>query len=402
MADVLIVTFGLTSANQRLMPWRTVMEVAQGIAAKGHLVTVLSVSTSAEVLAAKDRIEFVHIARGPISQMKDTLGAATKGRTFDVIFLPVSWSPNLLMRRLLGNLGGLRIAYVPGSVFEVSQVISVAWKMPLRAVLPYLAQAAFPTFLLSSSLRALGVSAIIVNSEYTRRHLESYVGTPTVVIPPGKDDPTKFSLGISASGVSSKATSPYFLFMGPPSNIRGINVLAEAYLRIADDPSVPSLLCLFRDDPHLDIVNLRVDFTTRWKHNKLKLVWRSVPPEELQRLVQGAVAVVMPFLIVPSEIPLAVYEAAGMGKKVITTGPSGTGEFVASFGEVVRHGDIEDLAGAMLRISRQVVGQDIDSWSPTIDEKALEAFFALDNWQTVADKWWDVACKCANHTKNTR
>ena len=386
MAKILISTFGLTPHNHRLMPWRTVLEVAAGLRAKRHEVTVLSiVDRSCTEAIGGSRGGPLAIRRRDVREMRSELNAMLGGDGFDVLFIPVSWSRNRLMRELLDGLKGLRIAYLPGSVFEFSQLLPIVTKMPLRKSFPYLAQALCPTVILRRSLAALGVRAVIANTDYSRRQMAKRIDLPIVTITPGCDPIFRTSDKKIESEIKLRASPPYFLFAGPPLPIRGVFVLLDAFLKIADNPDTLPLLCLFRSDSHLDLPLLRTQIERRWSHKKIHFVWESLTLEEFHSHISNSAVVVMPFLVVPSEIPLTVYEAAGMGKTVITTGPHGTGEFVATFGEMVQVGSVGGLADALLRAARAAKGDNI------INEEALAAYRRLDTWQAVSDRWEALA-----------
>jgi glycosyltransferase involved in cell wall biosynthesis len=317
--------------------------------------------------------------------MRRVLDAALGSQPVKTVFLPVSWSGNMLMRRLLDGIGTIRIGYLPGSTFEFRHLVRVVGKMPFRNLLPYLAQSLYPQRFFARSLAELKLQALITNSDYSTRRLAIATGIPVITIPPGRDPIEAFPSDGNEPEVLL-APAKYFLFMGPPLSIRGTYVLLDAYSRIAAETDIPPLLCLFRSDAHLDMETLRARIEQRWAHDKIHFVWTSLPPQLLQKQIQMAAAVIMPFLIVPSEIPLAVYEAAGMGKTVITTGPHGTGDFVSSFGECVHPGDVGALADAMRKVALRLASrEDYDN------SRARAAFREVNDWQTVADRWGVLA-----------
>ncbi len=114
-------------------------------------------------------------------------------------------------------------------------------------------------------------------------------------------------------------------------------------------------------------------------------VWESVAKADLNAFLEACHAVVLPFLLVPSEIPLAIIEAAGHHKPVITTGPGGTADFVREFGLAVPAGQSKALAEAMLRL---------------LEDKQLHAdkcgaaqriYATHPTWDEVARSWLSIA-----------
>ena len=64
--------------------------------------------------------------------------------------------------------------------------------------------------------------------------------------------------------------------------------------------------------------------------------------------IQAATAVLLPFVLVPSELPVSAMEAIACGTPVITTNIDGLPSTVGSAGLVVDQGSSEQLARAML------------------------------------------------------
>jgi glycosyltransferase involved in cell wall biosynthesis len=383
MARILMASFGLMAHNTRLMPWRTVLEVAAGLRSKGHEVVVLSIADTGRPMGSEVEHGIIMIQRKDIADMRETLHGLIGDANFDAMFIPVSWSQNWMMRKLLAGMAGIRIAYLPGSVFEIRHLLRAISKMPLADLLAYIAQAVFPKPLVRRALDDLGVRAVIANSDYSRDKLARQITQPVMTIAPGRDPVLASPRGEKDNYLELHAKAPFFLFMGPPLPIRGAFVLLDAYLKIAESPDVPPLLCLFRSDTHLDTEKIKADVERRWSHDKLIFVWSSLEPMALQTHIDNALAIALPFLVVPSEIPLAVYEAAGMGKNIITTQPHGTGDFVGKFGETVPVGDPDSLADALLRT--------IESGPSTLNENALAAYQDLDDWETTARRWESLA-----------
>lgn len=382
MAHFLIVTFGMTPHNSRLMPWRTVAEVASGMRSLGHRVSLVSVLDYGLGAKPPPDEDLTYLTRIEIKSKRGGSATWLRGATFDAIFVPVSISPNRLVGRLLRNTRGPRLAYLPGSAFELGQVLPILHRLPFRQALPYMRQAVTPVAVLGRSLRRLGVEGLIVNTGYSQRRLKRCIPVPIVAIGPGRDPVKSRPRDDPVTRHENDQNGGHFVFMGPPLPIRGTYVLLEAYLRIADDPRVPPLHCLFRSDIHLDIAAIEGLICGRWAHPKLRFTWSSLGRAALDEEIDRSIAVVMPFLVVPSEIPLAIFEAAGRGKTVITSGPSGTAEFVSPFGEIVRPGSAADLAAAMKRVAYA------NDKNPTlVNPAAVEAHSKILTWQEVTRRW---------------
>jgi glycosyltransferase involved in cell wall biosynthesis len=150
------------------------------------------------------------------------------------------------------------------------------------------------------------------------------------------------------------------------------------------------LVCLFRSDPGIDVAAIRRRIESRRYAERIICVWESVRKVDLEAFLEACHAVVLPFLLVPSEIPLAVIEAAGHRKPVITTGPGGTADFARPFGLAVPPANSSALAAAMLQLleDRQLYAGKCDA--------ARRIYAAHPTWEEVAQSWLSVADRAVN------
>ncbi len=147
------------------------------------------------------------------------------------------------------------------------------------------------------------------------------------------------------------------------------------------------LVCLFRSDPQTDIAAARQMVEDRLHDERIFCVWESVGKVDLNAFLEACHAVVLPFLLVPAEIPLAIIEAAGCQKPVITTGPGGTGDFVREFGLAVPAGRSHALADAMRRLleDQQLYADKCAA--------ARRMYAAHPTWDEVAQTWLSIAAR---------
>jgi glycosyltransferase involved in cell wall biosynthesis len=185
---------------------------------------------------------------------------------------------------------------------------------------------------------------------------------------------------------------PFYLFLGPPTGIRGIRQLLRAFDFLADRRPDICLVCLFRSDPGAKVAGLRKKVENGRHAVRIVCIWESVGEADLGAFLEACHAVVLPFLLVPSEIPLAVIEAAGHGKPVITTGPGGTADFVRDFGLTVPPGHSRALAQAMLRLlgDEQLYAKKCAA--------AERLYAAHPTWEEAAQLWLSVAGQAVRRT----
>ncbi len=281
--------------------------------------------------------------------------------------------------------------YIPGAHYSFWQVMRSMPALGIRSSLPYLVQSVYPKKYLRKKILSPTSHHMITVSEFNRRII-CKAGWPShdvKTIPPGKArftdnnmPPTQFNRWRhSLEGVR------YFLFFGPPQAIRGIGQVLSAFSRVARHHSSVRLVCLFRSDAGVD--------AARWKRRIAQLdckdrvvcLWESVDPPDLVAFLKQCYAVLKPFLLIPSEIPLAVIEAAGFQKPVLTTGPGGTAEFAEKFGTTTSPGNSRALAQAMLQLL------DNEQFYADKCKAAQEVYAAHPTWNEVSKLWISMAMK---------
>jgi glycosyltransferase involved in cell wall biosynthesis len=110
-------------------------------------------------------------------------------------------------------------------------------------------------------------------------------------------------------------------------------------------------------------------------------------PSDIMFAIKQSQAVVMPFLLVPSEIPLAILEAMQHGTPVITTRSGGTSEFVGQAGYIIPPANSKALANAILSVFQ----------NPELNKKkaylARQKMSNHPSWPKTAKSWVDFAIK---------
>lgn len=356
--NIAIYAHDLTKENQHLMPWRTVLEVLRELKDAGHGTLLLSgCNDICEIEAAKKYgdIEVVKVPK-PFSSIHRTVVAnLLKKRHIDTLYFPISFSRDYRSLLELEQQSSCHLVwYVPGGWFTPKQIIKAIRHIGIKPALPYLLQAFIPKRYFVRKLTSIGERAILTMSDYTAEQLRRSGYRAELVFPalPGKA-PVKKVLekpDTYPENADQLSGIKYFLFFGPPNPIRGVNQIIDAFSALACQRPEVKLVCLFRGDTNIDPSEIRQKIESASLGDRIMCLWSSVNGADLDLFLQNCFAVLKPFLIVPSEIPLAVIETAGYGKPVIGTGPDGTGAYIDKFGLTVPHADSGALSNAMLKL----------------------------------------------------
>jgi glycosyltransferase involved in cell wall biosynthesis len=383
--NVLIATHDMIARNAYLMPWRIIHEVAKSSGHAGAEVFIVSLTVGAAGPEAPDGV--YQIAKDK-KKLAHELHRFVANHSIDVVIWPVTWHEPAWRIRVVASLPVARAGYFPGGVYDLAACLYAMRRLGLRMTLPYLLDSLIRPQRLIRRLAGAGFTDVIALSELTGRVVAD-AGWPqdrTHCLLPGKDAPQETPHAVipreTAQWLDDDA---YLLFMGPPSRIRGIFELLTAFETVArQNPSI-RLVCLFRADDPLDSDAIRTIIERSAYRERIHAVWESVSRPELHAFMREALAIVMPFVLVPSEIPLAIIEATAFGKPVITTAPGGTGEFVSQFGFAPTVGDTTALANAMLTLAGD------QSLREGKAQRAREIHEQLNDWRGMADRWLAVA-----------
>lgn len=386
-----IVAHDISDAKAHLMPWRTVCEITKGLRDLGHEAMLVSLDKFQGPLLGDQLPSDSRAIRKQRSKLAEDLKCLEQIHRPDIIFWPMSWRDPRFRIRALSLTSATIVGWFPGGDYSKPSTIYALRRLGIRGALPYLREAWAPRKRQVKRWKEYNIQNQLAMTNYTANSIVVGGYNPNSVfsIPPGREDIENESEiePIEKEVRTWLGGRKYFLFMGPPSAIRGIFELLSAFEIAAKKDSSICLVCLFRSDGKLDRDSISRTISSMSVCDRIYARWESVSRLELNSFIKSGYVTVMPFVIVPSEIPLAIIETARWGKPVVTTSPGGTGEYVEQFGSTPRVGDIDALAQAILRLSNDRVFYEQRS------KAAVRTYKAHPTWKQVSAQWLEVAEK---------
>lgn len=369
------------------MPWRPLCELSRHLGTAGHDVTLLSLGDrNGEVVGENVPDQTISIDKHR-HRLETGLLNIIRDRNTQILVWPVAWREPGWRLELLGKVPCAIVCYFPGGVYSLRASIYAARWMNFRAALPYMAESVIRKRRLLGRLRSLGVRHLVALSAFTREVIRDN-GWPNQnvhAIPPGKDEGLDLEVGELPPAFSEWINGrPFVLFTGPPDGIRGVYQLLDAFKRASKKNEDICLVCLFRSDDRLDSEPIERCISRNPAANRIYTVWSSVDRETLNAFIDASQALALPFLLVPSEIPLAIIEAIALKKPVITAGPNGTSKFVDKFGLSARVGDVSALADALIKAVED------RNWNYGSQLRAAAIFSEMGNWAAMSEQWSKV------------
>ena len=380
---IALATVDLLRGRERLMPWRTVMEVAGYARKAGHDAVVLTLPVAADNEDYSCEGVPVRVAPRDFAEFRNYVNS----QGFDALYYPTPWREGLKDLSAFASITCRKIAYFPGGSVHFSNVWALGNNVGLRVTKPYLADWLTPYGWTMAKLKDVGFSTVIAQSPYTAETCRKAGFGDVRMIVPGKDD---FETLDEVPEILDKLNikgKKYLLFTGAPAPIRGASLLLKAVDKAvcADN----SICCLFmmRRDVGADFGMFEKLYSQIIHKENMVISDMKLTRNELKTIVTHARAVVLPFLLVPSEIPITFFEVLSTGTPVVTFENGGTTDYLGDSVLASAPGKINGLAKNLL-----CIWQD-DSLYGRLRNNALSKMEDHPTWDAVSKLWLECVKK---------
>jgi glycosyltransferase involved in cell wall biosynthesis len=378
------------------MPWRMIINLTREMCIQGHDAQIVSINQKTEAKYS-ELCDGVPIRiYSSVDELRNEKAYNKNSSTVpDIVFWPVTWRNGIKWDGNKHSWDCCTIAYHGGGCYKLNHVLRAAlWMNPCQ-LKSYLIDCLTPKRLLANKLSYYRINGAICITDYTRRRLiqAGYSKDKTTFISPGYN-PQVITQKLNPSSkqlITLCQDKPYVLYLGNPLPIRGLGVLARSAKTVLNKNKNIRILCLLRSDPGKEIETakekvLRYVLTLK-ERERFICITDKLKPSDIMFAIKQSQAVVMPFLLVPSEIPLAILEAMQHGTPVITTRSGGTSEFVGQAGYIIPPANSKALANAILSVFQ----------NPELNKKkaylARQKMSNHPSWPKTAKSWVDFAIK---------
>ena len=369
--------YDFSESQLPLQPWLTVRKVAEGLLSKGHDVHIITdIEQSASIDGAS-----IHTA----SSLRGSNGVQIKGmlsklRPEVIITLPTplnivtsSWLDAFLKCR--------RIGFASYPFYTIGELYRSAICLPWSDVKQYVRHALVPKPLWVSALKKRN-DIVVTQSETTRSRLVN-MGVKSercCYIPPGINlDTWPQRDSYSTDGKITK-----LLYLGSAIAIRGFNLVLEALAKTNEPTIHLTVLARRAEGSELDRINALIDRYGLAERVVVHGGWAD--NSTLVSEIQEADAVVLPFVLIPSELPVTVMEAIACGTPVIGSRVDGMPSTIGAAGTVVRQGDSGELAEVLLNFHNN------PELRKTWANGCIQQRARMIEWDSVVEQWEKVIC----------
>ncbi len=387
--NVLFCCHDFKNENLRLMPWRYLYEIAKGLTRKGNNVSVISVENTDTV--EKNNIGGCDVFAVSRKNLFSTYELVKLFKETDIIV----WSSSPLTYLFNKKLKAVNKPFVllfTGPFYTFSEVKKAqTLNVPFRQLASHYKNAAVPLKFTIDLINSEFVKKAVVLSERNADILKNRnaCASKVTVIPPGYDRNIEKQFNIENISVLRNSLGlpegqKIFTYMGSLYQIRGINILIDAFNEVCQKIENVLLLILARTNDKTEIERVTKLIKKYGILNKVKLFSGFLDKKKVSEYLYASDAVVLPFILVPSDMPLGALEAMAMGKPVIATDIDGMPEMIKDGGIIVKPGDKEALSDAIINMAHD------SNLYNSFRDKCISYMSKYPTWQDITNKFLSV------------
>ena len=184
MQKIAIYTIDYLPERERLMPWRTVAEVAKYLHGQGHDMMILNGFSDATQM--RDFVTGKVAVKG-IRHSYPTLVDAVRDLGISTVAVPVTWRDGLKDWSVFKKMNCKKVAYFAGGVYSIKDTIRLFACSTIDIAKPYLLESIISKSLLTKKLIESGFMDVIALTPYTASKVVNHPNLNISCIFPGKD-----------------------------------------------------------------------------------------------------------------------------------------------------------------------------------------------------------------------
>lgn len=375
---VLLYTIDMVKGVEHLMPWRTLVEVAK-YAPKDIEIGICSAQVP-ENGREYDGVMIYSIGYGATALCR----FIADGR-WDVVYYPIAYRQGLKNMNVLSSIQAKMIAYVPGGLCSLSGSFKLIQMGEVKLALPYLLDIIIPHKFIAKKLQKVGFEAIICQAPLTSTDaIQSGWNKVVTALPGNTSIANSISLDESHYEKLRLRGQKFILFSGAPAPTRGAVFAMRAFDRIADSVQDTKMVMLMRRDVSSDFSEFDKAVMEIKHKDRFLISYDKITSDQLHYFFKNAWAVMLPFLIVPSEIPLTYFEVMQFGTPVLTFENGGTTDYLEKGLKIAKYRTVNSLAEAIVEICKNTEERN------QLSENAKGIMSKHPTWIETSKKWLSV------------
>lgn len=372
---VAIYTYDLCPGREYLMPWRTILEVAKLMTMEGHEPIVLNACYE-ESIRSDYEWQGVKIKALPVGF--DKLVLELIAEVADVLFVPFTWRDGLKDLSIFNRVDCQKIAYMAGGVYDLLSawtLLKTGGKMLSK---PYIIESLIPKKIFVKAVRDAGFDHVIGLTDLTARTVRNAGFMSSRTIYPGKDSFKDLEPDESLLVKYDLKGKKWLLFSGAPIAYRGASTLLKAVDEARDENL--RVVFLIRKDAGRQFLQFFEDIDKVKYKERFVIIEERCTREQLRAIFGNAWYALLPFIVIPSEIPLTYFELLSCGTPVITFKNGGTTEYLKE-GLLIAEKSVKGLTIALDR------AWDDETLRLELSENGKRIMANHPTWEQIGYEW---------------
>ncbi len=380
--NIIFYTTDLYAGRERLMPWRTVLEIARIMQKDGKSKVIVLNGVKGVTDDTSYTYHNVHI-QGIHKNLKE-LAQAVHALQAEVLFIECKWRDAIKGFSPLNKLECKKYAYFTGGVYDFKSACLLSKIDQLKNTRAYWLENVIPKTLIGWRLRQAHFDGAVGLTPYTTDRIRASGIDYSFTILPGKDN---FEYIKSDESILQKyhlKNCRFLCFTGAPAPTRGAQILLMA----ADKSTIKDLKIVFlmRKDVGSDFSAFNATYKQMKHPERIIIINECLSREQLKAFFSQAWYMILPFIVIPSEIPLTFFEIMSCGTPVLTFENGGTSKYLLD-GLLIAKKSKKGLRKALEK-----------AWSDfsTHEQKAKHAQSLLEKhptWEQIAKEWSELLIK---------
>lgn len=377
---IIFFTIDCFKGREHLMPWRTILEVAKVMVEYGYEASILNACSNSEDVidydwAGSDSSKPVHVCS--VIKNNEAIFVQCTELKPEILFIPFTFRDGLTPAKWIAQINCKKIGYMTGGVYDLKSGMLLKKNGGLAAAKPYLMETITSKCIFAHTLKNIGVSHVIGLTDVSAKAVKRGGFKNVTTIYPGKDSFDEIVPDNSVLDKYDLKGRKWLLFSGAPAPTRGAEVLLEALDSVKDDGV--RLVMLMRTDVGSQYKRFEKTLSGLKHPERVKIIKDRLTREQLRAFFGSAWYAILPFIVIPSEVPLTYFELLSCGTPVITFVNGGTTEYL-KYGLLTADKSIKGLAitiekawsDVALRNSRSDKGKIIMNAHPTWSQVGME------------------------------
>lgn len=324
------------SANTvMLQPWLTIYKVAQYLNKNGfdiHVITDVKKDLKIKNIT-------VHIVKSLLSSNSKEMVSIVE--SINPEYIVISVTPfSLLLNRWYDKLHNIKkIAFFSYSLYTRKEILKSMKFISLKNKCEFGRELVIPMRYSLSIMNKI-FDLAICQSERTYDRIKAHVKDFKIYkILPGID------LNDWLYEKKEMSADTVFMYTGSPKKIRGFYMLLDAFSLMPSEKI--HLKILSRGSQTGELKRIEAYIHQKKIAHKVTLIGGWIPQSNLKRELSQADLLVLPFVLVPSELPVTLMESIASGTPVLVTDIDGLPGAVGKAGLVTPHADVLGLSRLM-------------------------------------------------------